>query len=90
MIGEKEKKVRINWEYAIDPDTRIVDRRLVNDETIKADFNDRLVSGEVESLDEYKDWVCGIDSQFRVHLLREGLVRALLHNQNDFKNSNEN
>ena len=37
-IDDKKKKVRIDWYNAIDLNTRNIDRKLVNDETIKADF----------------------------------------------------
>jgi hypothetical protein len=73
LIDDKKKKVRIDWYNVIDLNTLKIDRKLVNDETIKADFNDRLVSGEFESYDEYKDWVCGIDLQFRVVVVKESL-----------------
>ena len=39
---------------AFDKETGLPDRKIVNDEAIKMDFNDRLISKEVSDFDEYK------------------------------------
>ena len=57
---------------------------MVNDEAIKVDFNDRLISKEISDFDEYKRWIFSISGSFRTCIMKEGLKKSLLNNQNDY------
>ena len=76
--------MRIDWHTAKDKETRLPDRKILNNEAIRLDFNDRLLTKDISDFDEYKDYVCSIDGNFWVILLNECLKRSLIHNQNDY------
>ena len=80
MIEDIEKNIRIDWEKAIDKQTKKPDRRILNDEAIKEDFNDRLVTRKISDYEEYKEWVTSLDSKFRVIILKESLKKSLIQN----------
>ena len=65
---------------AKEKETGLPDRKILNNEAIKFDFNDRLLAKEISDFDEYKDYVCSIDGQFRVIILNESLRKSLIHN----------
>ena len=79
-----EQKVRIEWEKAKDKETGLPNRMILTNEAIRLDFNDRLLTKEVSDYDDYKDYVCSIDRNFRVIILNESLKKSLIQNQNDY------